>query len=126
MKKVNIVFGNHNTVNAIEDYIHFLGKTFSSLPFKVVISKEIVDDADILVMQEDFKRKNVKEMLEYKKDRAKKLVVVATENIVGDSFNDNLEVTSILDKKDDLEKLADAQVRAGNWPTYILKRYLLV
>ena len=125
MKKVNIVFGNHNTVNAIEDYIYFLAKTFSALPFKVVISKEIIDDADILVMQEDFKRRNVKEILEYKKDRAKKLVVVATENISGDSFNDNMEVTSILDKRDDLERLAEAQVRAGNWPTYLLKKYIL-
>ena len=47
MKKVNIVFGNHNTVNAIEDYIYFLAKTFSALPFKVVISKEIIDEHKI-------------------------------------------------------------------------------
>lgn len=125
MKKVNIVFGNHNTVNAIEDYIYFLTKAFRSLPLKVVISKEIVDDADILVMQEDFKRRNVMEVLEYKKDRSKKLVVIATENITGDSFNDHLGITSILNKKDDLEKLADSQVRAGNWPSYLLKKYLL-
>jgi len=125
MKKVNIIFGNHNTVNAIEDYLYFLIKTFSSLPFKVMISKEIIYDADILVLQEDFKRRNVKEIIEFKKNPAKTLVVVATENITGDSFNDNLNITSILDKKDELEKLAKAQIHASTWASYILKKYLL-
>ena len=125
MKKVNIIFGNHNTVNAIEDYLYFLIKTFSSLPFKVMISKEIIYDADILVLQEDFKRRNVKEIIEFKKNPAKTLVVVATENITGDSFNDNLNITSILDKKDELEKIAKAQIHASTWASYILKKYLL-
>ena len=125
MKTVNLFFGNHNTPNAIEDYVHFFKKAFASFAVNSSISKSFSFESDILVIQEDFNQKLVKNVVLFKAGQGgKKLVIVATENIQGDSFNDIHELIKIEHKRQPLLEMALNQVKSDSLPSFLYNKYI--
>jgi serine/threonine protein kinase len=125
MKSTSIFFGNHNTPNAIEDYIHFLKGVFSAFPVNISVSKHLYCESDVLVIQEDFNRKLVNNIISFKRHRDdKKLVIVATENIQGGSFNDFHELNKIKHKKQYLMNMAINQVISNSLPSFLYYKYM--
>jgi hypothetical protein len=125
MKTVNLFFGNHNTPNAIEDYVHFFKKAFASFAVNSSISKFFSYESDILVIQEDFNQELAKNVVSFKAGQGdKKLVIVATENIQGGSFNDIHGLIKIEQKKQYLLKMAINQVKSDSLPSFLYRKYI--
>jgi hypothetical protein len=125
MKTVNLFFGNHNTPNAVEDYLHFFKVAFSSFATNSYISKFFSYESDILVVQEDFNKKLVDKLVSFKALRqGKKLVIVATENIQGSSFNDIHGLIEIEQKRQYLLEMAINQVKSNSLPHFLYIKYI--
>jgi hypothetical protein len=124
MKTINVVFGNHNTANAVEDYLFFTTKSVLSISRNIIVSKLLVPETDIVVIQEDFSKKEALELVLFaKSSKTKKLVVIATENIQGDSFNDFLEFNKIVEKNEYLKEMAVNQLKSDSLPSFLYKKY---
>lgn len=119
-------FGNHNTPNAIEDYVHFSLGVLMTISRTSFASRHIFSNADILVVQEDFDRCFADKVIAFKKisPQSKKLVIIATENIQGDSFNDIHELNKIASRKESLVELAQNQLKSQNLASFLYKKYL--
>ena len=125
MKIINIVYGNHNTANAVEDYIYFIRKSVSSISKNTFISDKIISSSDIVIVQEDFSRGEALNLAKFKKtSQAKRLVIIATENILHDSFNDLHGLCQITDKSPFLIKMAQEHLKSANLPEFLFKKYL--
>lgn len=118
--------GNHNTPNAIEDYVHFSSEVLISISRVSFASMNIFSNADILLVQEDFDRSFADKVIAFKKisPQSKKLVIIATENIQGDSFNDIHELNKIAFRKESLVEMAHNQLKSLNLASFLYKKYL--
>lgn len=119
------IFGNHNTPNAIEDYCSFSAVKLKCFLGTILITKQIISGSKTLIVQEDFNSREAKNIILWKTSaQDKKLVIIATENICGDSFNDKLEINKILAKEPDLIELGINQIKSDNLPSFLFKKYL--
>ena len=124
MKSINIVFGNHNTPNAVEDYLYFIDKSAKYISKNTFISHEVITSSDVVIIQEAFSERDVIGLTKFKKiTQAKKLVIIATENMSGDSFNDTNSLCQIMDKSPHLREMAQVHLKSLNVPVFLFKKY---
>lgn len=87
MKPAFIVFGNHGSSPVkLEDYFEYLSHVFSAADYEIRFSEGVVPGA-LNVLIESFEARHVQALVDAKKTPGTKFVLIATEVISGDSFN---------------------------------------